>query len=84
MEACCCLPYAAISATVAREMSGEKRAPELPEVVDEAGDSAPWVPVVGLGVFLVLAFIFVWRVFGTEATPAPAEPGAAVAAEAAK
>jgi hypothetical protein len=59
-------------------MSDSKRAPEVPDViVDEAGDSAPWVPQVGIALFTIVAIIVVLRVFGTQPVAQPADPGAA-------
>jgi len=36
-------------------MSGSKEPPHLPEIVDEAGDSPSWLPLVGLALLCVLA-----------------------------
>ena len=61
---------------VAPAMSGENRAPELPEVVsDEAGDSAPWVAKVGFALLLLFAAVVVIVLLRPAATQ-PAMPGA--------
>jgi hypothetical protein len=62
-------------------MSDPKRAPEVPDViVDEAGDSAPWVPQVGIALFAIAAIIVVLRIFGTEPAAPPPDPGVAAQA----
>jgi hypothetical protein len=62
-------------------MSDSKRGPEVPDViVDEAGDSAPWVPQVGIALFAITAIIVVLRVFGTQPAAQPADPGVAAQA----
>lgn len=63
-------------------MSGEKRAPELPEVVDEAGDSAPWVGWAGLALFGLIALVFIVKMFGGEPAHPVAGEGTAAAAAA--
>jgi protein-S-isoprenylcysteine O-methyltransferase Ste14 len=40
-------------------MSHPHHAPELPEVIDEAGDTPGWVPVLGVVLF-VLMVAYVW------------------------
>lgn len=44
--------------------------PALPEVYDEAGDSPRWVPVLGAGLFIVLAVALFARVM-TQPSPQP-------------
>ena len=66
-------------------MSDSKRGPEVPDViVDEAGDSAPWVPQVGIALFAIVAIIVVLRAFATQPAAPPADPGAAAEPAAAK
>jgi hypothetical protein len=38
-------------------MSETKEPPRLPDIVDEAADSPTWLPWIGFGVIVVLAFL---------------------------
>ncbi len=40
-------------------MSESTTPPQLPEIVDEAGDSSMWLPVVGLALLAFIALLFV-------------------------
>jgi hypothetical protein len=40
-------------------MSESTLPPQLPEIVDEAGDSPMWLPVVGLALLAFIALLFV-------------------------
>ena len=40
-------------------MSESNLPPQLPEIVDEAGDSPMWLPVVGLALLAFIAIVFV-------------------------
>jgi LPXTG-motif cell wall-anchored protein len=40
-------------------MSESNTPPQLPEIVDEAGDSSIWLPVVGLALLAFIALLFV-------------------------
>jgi hypothetical protein len=42
-------------------MSGSKQPPDLPDVVDEAGDSPSWVPMLGLALLCALALLIAAR-----------------------
>ncbi len=50
--------------------------PGLPEITDEAGDSPKWLPLLGLGLFALVAVLVVAR---SQAKDGP-EPAAAEAA----
>lgn len=40
-------------------MSESNLPPQLPEIVDEAGDSPTWLPAVGLALLAFIALLFV-------------------------
>ncbi len=42
-------------------MSDSKQPPRLPDVVDEAGDTPRWVPLLGLGLLCALALFLALR-----------------------
>lgn len=42
-------------------MSASKDPPHLPDVVDEAGDSPGWVPLLGLGLLCLVALLIAFR-----------------------
>jgi len=51
--------------------------PVLPTIVDEAGDTPTWVPILGVALFALVAIVFVAR--SQMATEVPATPEAAEA-----
>jgi hypothetical protein len=59
-------------------MSGLKQPPDLPDVVDEAGDSPSWVPLLGLAILCALALLIAARQ-ALHSSDAPAPEGAAAA-----
>lgn len=59
-------------------MSGSKEPPHLPDVVDEAGASPSWVPLLGIGLLCLVALLVALRQANIELTPPPA-PAAEVA-----
>jgi F0F1-type ATP synthase assembly protein I len=42
-------------------MSESKEPPRLPDIVDEAADSPPWLPWIGFAVIGILAFLLIGR-----------------------
>lgn len=66
-------------------MSHPKTPPSLPTIVDEAGDTPNWVPVLGLALFALFALVTAARfaMKDTETTTAPAaeQPAAPQPAE---
>lgn len=54
--------------------------PGLPEIVDEAGDTPTWVPVLGLALLTLVAILFVVRSQMTSDEPAEAAAPAEVKA----
>lgn len=62
-------------------MSHAKTPPTLPTIVDEAGDSPNWVPVLGLALFGLVSLLIGIRVYFAENAAADhaAEPAAVVA-----
>jgi hypothetical protein len=56
--------------------------PTLPEIVDEAGDTPTWVPILGIALFALIAVMFVAREQMKTDVPAPvAAPAADAPAE---
>jgi hypothetical protein len=49
-------------------MSHANTPPTLPTVVDEAGDSPTWVPVLGLALFALVGLLVAIRLAGEEST----------------
>lgn len=47
--------------------------PGLPEIIDEAGDSSKWLPVLGIALFSLIAVVFVARTQMADEAPAAAE-----------
>jgi hypothetical protein len=75
---------------IARAMSHSNQPPGLPEIVDEAGDTPNWVPLVGLALVVMVALLIAVRqatgggeadqpagAAGADAGTAQAAPGAA-------
>jgi len=60
-------------------MSHDKHAPSLPQIVDEAPDTPPWVPALGLGLFAVLSIVVAVRLAWVDANPPAPDAGAAQA-----
>jgi hypothetical protein len=61
-------------------MSHSKDPPQLPKVVDEAGASPGWVPLLGLGLLCAVALVIALRQAVAELMPPP-PPAAAVIAD---
>jgi len=59
-------------------MSHSKAPPQLPDVVDEAGATPSWVPLLGFGLLCLFALVIALRQAVVELTPPPA-PAAALA-----
>jgi hypothetical protein len=51
-----------------------KEPPTLPVIVDEAGDTPTWLPIVGIGGLVLIAIVIAMRlgVFGANVAGAPA------------
>jgi hypothetical protein len=65
-------------------MSHDKHGPRLPTIVDEAPDTASWVPALGLGLLALFTIFIAIRLAWMEANPvaeAPAPEQAAAAAQ---
>jgi hypothetical protein len=65
-------------------MSHDKHGPSLPTIVDEAPDTAGWVPALGLGLFALVTIVIAIRLAWMEANPVAESAGAAQAAAAAQ
>jgi hypothetical protein len=63
-------------------MSHDKHGPSLPTIVDEAPDTAGWVPALGLGLLALFTIVIAIRLAWMEANPVA--EGAAQAAAAAQ
>ena len=47
------------------------KAPEIPEIIDEAGDTPWWVPVLGMALFALFTLLFVVSQVGGDEPEAP-------------
>lgn len=61
-------------------MSHAKTPPTLPTIVDEAGDSPNWVPVLGLALFAIVSLLAAIRSYGEESAQQHTDEAAQVAA----
>jgi hypothetical protein len=61
-------------------MSHSKEPPQLPDVVDEAGSSPSWVPLLGFGLLCLVALVIALRQAAVELSPPP-PPAAALTAD---
>jgi len=61
-------------------MSHSKDPPQLPLVVDEAGESPGWLPLLGLGLLCAVALVIALRQAVAELMPPP-PPAAALVAD---
>ena len=62
-------------------MSASKEPPRLPTVVDEAGETPGWIPMLGIAVLVVVGLYIAMGQAHTPAEGATAEPAEAAAAE---
>ncbi|HMI92509.1 MAG TPA: hypothetical protein VK509_14140 [Polyangiales bacterium] len=62
-------------------MSHSKEPPQLPDVVDEAGASPSWVPLLGFGLLCLFALVIALRQAAIELAPPPPPPAAALVAD---
>jgi hypothetical protein len=60
-------------------MSHDKHGPSLPTIVDEAPDTASWVPALGLGLLALFTIVIAIRLAWMEANPVADGAGAAQA-----
>lgn len=65
-------------------MSHDKHGPNLPTIVDEAPDTAGWVPALGLGLLALVTIVIAIRLAWLEAKEGAEGAGAAQAAAAAQ
>ena len=71
-----CFTRASFWATFRANMSLSKASPTLPEVYDEAGNTPSWVPVLGVGLFMLFALFFGARYLAHKDLPPSAAPEA--------